>query len=211
MPYPTLFSTLDGFGVLVFAIAGAIQAGRKDMDIFGMSVVAVVTAVGGGTLRDLLLGATPVFWVQQPYIIGIALLAALATFGYAWVSRLPPKSLRVADALGLAVFVVLGTQKALSWEAPLFIAVLMGVMSGVTGGIIRDLLCGEIPYIFRNEIYATAALLGALVYALGTPLLGAGWGVGLSLLTTLGLRLMAVYLNWSLPAPRNRDRRSYGP
>ena len=210
-PYPNLFTTLDLFGVAIFAIAGAIQAGRRDMDIFGMSVVAVVTAVGGGTLRDLLLGATPVFWVREPLAIWVAMGGAILTFVYARMSRLPPKSLRLADALGLAVFTILGTQKALLWGAHPFVAVLMGVMSGVAGGIVRDLLCAEVPFIFRREIYATAALLGAIVYVVGNAVAGPGWGVSISLLTTLSLRLTAIYRDWSLPAPRNRDRGSYGP
>lgn len=210
-PYPDLFTALDLLGVAVFAIAGAIQAGRNDMDIFGMSVVAVVTAVGGGTLRDLLLGAAPVFWVKQPLSIWIAMGMAVLTFAYAWMWRIPPKSLRIADAVGLAVFVVLGTQKALLWGAHPFIAALMGVMSGVTGGIIRDLLCTQIPFIFRREIYATAAFAGAAMYMLVTAFVGPNWGVGASVATTLGLRLTAVYRDWSLPAPENQDRGSYGP
>jgi uncharacterized membrane protein YeiH len=195
-----MLSLLDLFGVAVFAASGALMAGRKRMDLFGVVVLAVVTAVGGGTLRDVLLGITPVFWVRDPLPIVVALGAALATVAAARRWRLERPALLVADAFGLALFTVLGAEHALHAGTPAVVALIMGVMSGVAGGIVRDLLCSEVPLILRREIYATAALLGAAVFVglcwlgVGRPLaITAGMGAGLT------LRLAAIRWSFSLP------------
>jgi uncharacterized membrane protein YeiH len=184
----------------VFAASGALLAGRKRLDLFGVVVIGLVTAVGGGTLRDLLLGATPVFWVRNPRYVGVAVAAVVAVLvGARWLGR-RRSALLVADACGLALFSVLGAREAIGAGAPPAIAVAMGVMTGVAGGLMRDVLCGEIPLILRREVYATAALAAAGVFV-GLTALGVGadaplWG---GILAGLGLRLAAIRWGFSLP------------
>lgn len=156
--------SLDLFGVAVFAISGALTAGRKSMDLFGVVVVAVITAIGGGTVRDVLLDAHPVFWIQDPTYLIVILAATAATLLYARFRRPPRASLLVADAFGLAVFTFIGAQTAYSAGVSDLIVVLMGTITGVAGGVMRDVLCAEVPLILRREVYATAAIAGAAVY-----------------------------------------------
>lgn len=200
---------LDLFGIAVFAVSGAIAAGRARLDLFGVVVVAGVTAVGGGTLRDMLLGAQPVFWITDTTYLIVAAAAAAATFVYSPRGEVPAGTLRVADALGLAVFTVLGAAKAQSFEAPALVVIMMGTMSGVAGGAIRDLLCGEIPLVLRQEVYATASLAGGTLYVI-LDALAVPWpwpalaGMGLVLV----IRLASIYWHWSLPVaaqPKERD------
>ncbi len=184
----------------MFAASGALLAGRKRLDLFGVVVIGLVTAVGGGTLRDLLLGATPVFWVRHPTYVAVAVLAVVVVLvGARWLGR-RRGPLLVADACGLALFSVLGAREALAAGASPAIAVAMGVMTGVAGGLMRDVLCGEMPLILRQEVYATAALTAAGVFV-GLTALGVGgdaplWG---GILAGLGLRLAAIRWGFSLP------------
>lgn len=197
---PVIYA-LDLFGVVVFAVAGSLAAGKKDMDLFGAVVVALATALGGGTLRDLILGAYPVFWISDPTYILVTVAASLFTFVVA--RRIGPLGglLRVADAFGLALFTVIGVKKALSLDVAPLISVMMGVMTGVAGGMIRDLLCGEIPLVLRAEIYATASLCGAVAFVLLAPLLPSERSaLILAAGVTLGLRLAAIRWKLSLPA-----------
>ncbi len=196
----TLLYAMDLFGVAVFAITGSLAAGKKHMDLFGVVVLATVTAVGGGTLRDLVLGASPVFWVDAPIYLLVAVATAIVTFFLVRFCGLPLKLLSVADAFGLAVFTVLGTQKALDMGISPGIAVVMGVMTGVFGGMIRDVLSGEIPLILRREIYATASLCGAIVFCvISVALQYQGLAALASVIVTLGLRLSAIKWKMSLP------------
>lgn len=165
-----LMYALDLVGVAVFATSGGLKASQKQMDLFGFILVATVTGIGGGTLRDLLLGIRPVFWVAQVEYLGISAVLAIFVFFVAHRLRSRQSWLVWADAVGLATFCIVGSQVALTAGTPVAVAVLMGVMTATFGGVIRDVLCGEIPLILRREVYATAAALGALVYvaALGT-------------------------------------------
>lgn len=195
-----LLHILDIFGVAVFAISGALAAGKRRMDLFGVVVLASVTALGGGTLRDMILDTGPVFWVTDPIYLIVAVVAAVATFFTVRLFKLPLMLLAIADALGLAVFTVLGTEKALALDMPASIAVVMGVMTGVVGGMIRDVLSGEIPLILRKEIYATASLCGAIVLTLTiTKIQIRELAVIASIIVTLGLRLSAIKWKISLP------------
>lgn len=185
--------------VVVMAAAGVLEAGRKPIDIFGSVVVALAAALGGGTLRDLLLDRT-VFWVaEQTYLIA-ATAAALGSFALARLTRLPPQWFLLPDAAGLALFTVLGTQIALDTGAPWFVAGFMGVVTGVVGGILRDVLCNEMPLVFTGQLYATASWLGALLLLL---LLYAGVGRGtaaaVAMAAIFGLRLAAIRYNLQLP------------
>ena len=155
---------LDIFGIIVFALSGALMAGRYQLDPFGVVVLASVTAVGGGTIRDVIL-QTPVFWVEKPYYLYVILATALLTIVLIrQPKRIPKRFLLIADALGLALFAVLGTQKALYLGAPVPVAIVLGTITGVAGGMIRDVLCNVIPMILRQEIYALAAMLGGSLF-----------------------------------------------
>jgi len=192
---------LDLFGVAVFAVTGALAAGRKSMDLFGVMVLATVTAIGGGTMRDLFLGVRPVFWVDQPVYLMVITGAALATVGLQRrLGFLLDKPLIYFDAFGLALFAVIGAQKALMLGAPALVCIVMGVMTGTFGGVIRDTISDKFPLIFRSDIYATCAVLGAGVYV-GLMKLGLGESLAVSvgLLAGLGLRLAAIRWHLTLP------------
>lgn len=155
---------LDLAGVIVFAASGALAAARKNMDIFGFIVIATVTGIGGGTIRDLLLGAGPVFWVNSPIYLVLTTATAILTFFIAPHLESRLKVLLWADAVGLAVFCTLGVDRALSLPTSGLIAVLMGVITATFGGLVRDVLCNEIPLLLQKEIYALAALAGAATH-----------------------------------------------
>ncbi len=197
---------LDLFGVAVFAVSGSLAAGRKRMDIFGVIVLGLVTAVGGGTLRDLLLNAGPVFWVDDPVYLLIAVASSLLTFIAVRAISIPWRGLLISDAIGLAVFMAIGTAKALAITNAPSVAVVMGIMTGVAGGMIRDVLSAEVPLILRKEVYATAALCGSLAYVI---LLGVGmpgiFSLLLSALVTLCIRLAAIHWGFSLPVFKSKD------
>ncbi|QCU90218.1 trimeric intracellular cation channel family protein [Thiomicrorhabdus sediminis] len=199
MIFETSIYFLDLLGTAVFAITGLLAARRKQLDLFGAIVIAMVTAIGGGTLRDLIIGV-PVFWTQQDIYIYVVVVAALLLFFLARYKRLPVKLLLFLDALGLAVFTIIGTQKAmlLGFSDP--IAIMTGIMTGVVGGIIRDVLVGEIPLVFRKEIYATASFIGASVFLLlehaGVELYVATW---MAMLLVLSARVWAIVFHIELP------------
>lgn len=200
--HSTLTFFLEHFGVAVSAVAGVLAARGRQVDLFGVVVLALVTALGGGTIRDVCLGATPVFWVQDPRYVLTAVLAGLATFAFARRRDPPMNLLEIADAFGLAFFTMVGARKSLSHEAGPTIAIALGTITGVAGGILRDVLLNELPLVFRKAIrlYATAAMLGAGVYlALRLAHLREPWPVLVGMLTTLGLRLAAIRWNWALP------------
>ena len=203
-----LIYLLELFGVAVFAISGALVAARKDMDPFGVIVIAVVTALGGGTLRDVLLARHPIFWFENVTYLVVTIAAAVFTMFYTRYRTAPLKALLIADAFGLAIFTVIGCQKAFQADASSLIVIFMGVVTGVTGGMIRDILCGEIPLILRREIYATASLAGGIVwvilYSRGIP---AWMAVGSAGVTTLAIRLISLHWQLSLPVFMERKEK----
>jgi uncharacterized membrane protein YeiH len=192
----------DLFGIFVFAVSGALMAGRKSMDLFGVLVIAIITALGGGTLRDLILDRHPVVWIRDDSYILVACLGALATVAWVRLTRpIPQTGLLVADAVGLAVFTVGGAGVALAEGAPPSTAVIMGVMTGVAGGVMRDVLCNQIPLIFQKEIYATACIAGVLVLLLlRETVLAPEWAAGIAMAMVLVARLAAI--RWRLSLPR---------
>jgi uncharacterized membrane protein YeiH len=197
----------EAFGVAVFALTGALTAARKGMDPFGFALLATVTGVGGGTLRDLLLGTRPVFWVGDPTDVLVCLGIAALTFifGPTRVARLDAggrgRTLLWADAMGLAMFAVVGTQKALAAGVPPVSAIALGTITATFGGIIRDLLAGMTPLVLRQEIYVTAAFLGAAVLVLGQGLgFSAALSAGAGFCAAFALRALAILRGWSLPA-----------
>jgi len=158
------FHWFDLLGIAVFAISGTLAAWRKQMDGFGVIVLATVTAIGGGTLRDLILDS-PVIWLSNnSYFLAIFAAAGLTILLVRNRLVIPNNTLQIADAIGLAFFVIMGTQKALDHGTSGFVAIMMGTMSGVCGGMIRDVLCREIPMVFRGELYAITCIFGGLVY-----------------------------------------------
>jgi uncharacterized membrane protein YeiH len=163
LPLDRLMYGISLVAVAMMAAAGVLEAGRKRFDLFGMVVVALAAALGGGSLRDVLLDR-PVFWVaDQTYLIA-ALIAAMLTFFLARIFALPARLFLIPDAAGLALFTISGTKAALVWGAPWLVASFMGVITGVVGGILRDVLCNEDPLVFQGTLYATAAWAGALVF-----------------------------------------------
>lgn len=187
-------------GVAVFAVSGALAAGRKSLDLLGVVVIAWVTATGGGTLRDLLLDRA-VFWIQQPMFLVVAFSAAMLTVPYVRFARPPEKFLLLADALGLALFSILGAQIAIGLGQSGLIAVVMGTITGVFGGVLRDVLCNEIPMILRKgNIYATAAIAGCTLlvvlrhFGVATPV-----AASLGMFLVAALRIAAIVFGLSLP------------
>ena len=161
----TALRVVELTGIGVASVSGALTALRKRLDVFGIVVAALVTAVGGGTLRDLLLGRRPVAWMRNPWGIVLAVVVALATAMYTRGRKSPElRWLLIADAFVLAFFTIAGTRIALEEQQPLVTAVLIGMVSGVAGGIVRDVLCNEVPLVFRGELYAIASLAGGFVY-----------------------------------------------
>src|SRR5215216_5541540 len=188
-------------GIVVFAISGALAAGRKGLDLIGVVVLAMVTAIGGGTIRDVLLDRHPIFWLADPAYPLVIIAAALATVLYARAWR-PPESARlVADALGLALFSVAGAQIAERAGVPAVAGVLLGTVTGAAGGAVRDVLSAEIPLVLRRgDLYASAAIAGTSAYfalaALGvgrTPATLTGMAI------VAGVRLAAIWWRLRLP------------
>jgi uncharacterized membrane protein YeiH len=193
---------LELLGVAVFAVSGVLAAGRKGLDVLGVAVIAVVTAVGGGTLRDLLLDRHPIFWIANTTHLWVILGATAITLAYVrfWIAT--RRALLVADALGLAFFTIAGVQITQQGGYSDLIALLMGTITGVAGGVFRDVLTAEIPLVMRpGRLYATAAIVGAVSYllleGLGVPSAGAALaGMGI----IAALRLAAILWRLELPA-----------
>ncbi|NOH96801.1 TRIC cation channel family protein [Vibrio sp. 99-70-13A1] len=192
---------IDLFGTAIFAISGVILAGRLKMDPFGVAVLGSVTAIGGGTIRDMALGATPVFWITDTTYLWVILTTCLITM---IIIRRPKRLawwiLPVCDAIGLAVFVGIGVEKALSYQDSALVAIIMGVITGCGGGIIRDVLAREVPMVLRSEVYATACIVGG---AFHTTALTMGYDNSSAfisgVLSTLIIRLGAIRWHLSLP------------
>jgi uncharacterized membrane protein YeiH len=196
-------------GVAVFAVSGALEAGRKHFDWLGVVVIAFVTAVGGGTLRDLLLDQN-IFWIRDPTYVYSVLIATALTLIYVRFRSPPRTSLLIADALGLALFTISGAQIAESQNLPPIIVIFMGTITGAVGGVIRDVLCGDVPILLRPaELYATTAIAGASVYLILQEL-----DVEVSTSALIGMAVIAVFriaaIFWKLRLPVFRlgdDRR----
>jgi uncharacterized membrane protein YeiH len=205
----TILQLLDYAGVAVFAATGALAASRRQVDLIGFIFLAIVTGVGGGTLRDVILGQLPVFWVGEPgYLIVAAATAVLVYFTahlvwsrYVWLLWL--------DAIGLSAYCVIGAAKGLALGVPAPIAVVTGVMTATFGGILRDIVTGEPSVLMRREIYLTAALAGASAYTLlaqfGAPSAPA---VLVSALTAFLVRGGALHFGWKFPVFHAREGRT---
>lgn len=160
----SLIYLLDLSAVAVCAITATLEAHRRELDLFGVWVIAIISGIGGGTVRDILLGRLPVYWIHDPVYVMVGIVAGTLTFFLGRRLSLPKNFFLIPDALGLALFTVIGTSVALKLGTPWLIASLMGVITGVFGGVMRDILCNEVPLILRTDIYATASLAGALLF-----------------------------------------------
>lgn len=192
--------------VAVSALTGVLDAGRQKMDLVGVVMVGCATALGGGTMRDLLLDR-PVFWISDQTYLVVALATTVLTFFAVRGLRLPPRLFLVPDAVGLALFTIVGTQVALEWQAPWLVATLLGVITGVIGGVLRDVLCNQVPLVFvRGELYASAAWAGALalvgLQALGVSPVAAAW-IGMAVV--LSARLAAMAFRITLPTYSEKE------
>lgn len=203
-----LLITLDFASTLIFALTGALTASRKEMDVVGFMWLAVATGVGGGTLRDLLLGA-PVFWINRPSVIALCLAVAVLTHFTAHLMESRYRYILWFDALGMGFVAIAGTGKALDYETSALIAVVMGVFTASVGGIIRDLLGQEPSVVMRREIYVTCAASGASAYAaLRLAGIDGLWTTSAGIAIAVGLRLLALARGWSMPIYRPRPGRT---
>lgn len=197
-----LIYSLDLIGTFVFAISGTLTAMNKKFDIFGAAVIAFVTAVGGGTIRDLLIGSQPVGWMLDlNYLIVIAAAVPTSFFFKMYIQKLR-RTMFLFDTIGIGLFTILGLQKTLDFDLVPVVALMMGIVSAVFGGVVRDILCNEVPLIFRKEIYATACLAGGLLY-LGLQYLGLAYhlSIWITVFFIIILRILAIKKHWSLPIP----------
>ena len=200
-----LFQTvIELIGIFSFAASGIIAALRKKMDWVGISLVAGLTAFGGGTLRDVLLDRRPFFWVENSYWLWVIIALTIIS---SWVIKhkhiaYTEKMIQVPDALGLSLATILGTQIALQFQMPLIVAILMGVVSATFGGVLRDMVCKEVPQLFSDHRpYALIAFLGSFTYILlSTYFLSTSISVLISFLLILILRIVAIYRDWKLPS-----------
>lgn len=195
-----LIYTLNIIGTFVFAISGALTASEKKMDAFGSAVIALITALGGGTLRDILIGSQPVGWLLDPnYLYTVLAALAFSYFFKKWIVKLT-RTMFLFDTIGIGLFAVLGMQKTLSYGLSPAIAIMMGAVSAVFGGVLRDVLSNRVPLIFRKEIYATACLAGAsLYYGLTFTPLPDSWSIWIAVVVVMGIRILAVKRGWGLP------------
>lgn len=195
-----LLNTLSLVGIFAFAVSGALFAAEKQMDILGYLLIAAVTAIGGGSLRDLLLGISPVFWVSEPYPMTLAMLAAVLTYFLLPLLQQRDRWILWMDAVGLSIFAVLGAEAALQQQTPALVAIVMGVMSATFGGLLRDVLCAEMLTLMRPELYITCAVTSAALYVV---LSMAGFDFATAALTAFAagfvLRGVAIVYGVTLP------------
>ncbi|MCB1538919.1 MAG: trimeric intracellular cation channel family protein [Rhodospirillales bacterium] len=194
----TVLTLIDYAGIAVFAVTGALVAARKKLDIVSFVLLAIATGIGGGTLRDMMLGRLPVFWVREPGYLVDCVVTGAVMFFVAQRIHAYAKWIVWGDAIGIALFTVTGTRIAQEAGAGWAVSITMGVITSIVGGIIRDLLAGEPSLILRKEIYATACVFGALTY-LAVHALVPGWGVVLGMAVTFVIRAAAIHWRLQLP------------
>lgn len=182
------------------AMSGALAAGRRRMDIFGVAVVAFVTALGGGTVRDLILGHFPIGWTQHPSYIYLVIGAGLLTVLVAPYLHRLHRLFLILDALGLVAFSLIGCDVALRMDYPVAVVIMAGMITGIFGGILRDVLCAQVPVVFQREIYAMVSLAVCVLFlSLRAWGVDPMWNTIISLVLGLSLRLAAIRFGWSLP------------
>ncbi|WP_299439981.1 trimeric intracellular cation channel family protein [uncultured Aquimarina sp.] len=205
----TLFDILDILGTIAFAISGALSAMNRRLDLFGIFIIAFVTAIGGGTLRDVLIGATPVSWMHNT--LNMYLIGGVAGLSIIFRNKLDylKKSVFLFDTIGLGIFTIIGVEAGIQTKLDPIFCIALGAMTGCFGGVIRDILCNEIPVIFRKEIYATASIAGGIcfmiLYSLKAP-------INIIYITTtlliIVIRLLVVKFQISLPLFTVRNQKN---
>jgi uncharacterized membrane protein YeiH len=195
MLYVILYIALAAEGM-----AAALSAGRRNMDWFGVCLLACVTALGGGTIRDLFLGHYPLFWVENPYVLLMVSGAALATIALARVIEKLRWAFLLLDGLGLVTFTIIGCDIAMEVNAHPLIVLVSGMVTGIFGGILRDVLCNDVPLVFRGELYATVSIVTGVIYYLG---LNFGLPTDLVIVVAFAvgfpLRVLAILKKWEMP------------
>ena len=195
----TLLAALDFGSVLIFALTGALVASRAQLDIVGFAFIACLTAVGGGTLRDIMIGSTPVAWMQDDiYVYLIMATVPIIFLAKPLIQRLR-RGVFLFDTIGIGLFTILGLQKTLALGLSPLIAIMMGVVSAVFGGVIRDVLSDREPLIFRKEIYALACLAGALFYLGALEFFEVEIAMLISITIVIAIRLLAIRFSWEVP------------
>ena len=203
----TVLFVLEIVGTLAFAVSGAFVGVRRDMDVFGVIILGLTTAVGGGVIRDLILGLTPPRTFQHPIYAMIAVAASVAVFliarrGFTEKTTGPYSVVMlIMDSLGLGAFTVsaIGTALEQGVEYNAFLLVFTGVVTGVGGGVLRDVMAGQTPYIFLKHVYASASLLGAVLCVIMMPLTGDAWAIAIGMAAVVITRLLSAYFRWNLP------------
>lgn len=191
---------IDILGTIAFAISGVLVAMEKKLDIFGVFIIAFVTAVGGGTLRDMLIGSTPVFWMRDysyiSMIIGTVIFAVL----FAKHLHNFRKTLLFFDAIGIGLFTMVGVEKGLAYDLLPIMCIALGTITACFGGVIRDILCNQIPAVFSKEIYATPCILGGIIYfgLMRLPIENA-YAYSMAIMVIIVVRLLALRFGISLP------------
>lgn len=202
---PTSFVVIEFIGTFAFAISGIRLASAKHFDVFGAWIVGLATAIGGGTMRDLMLGVNP-FWMTNSIYFICSGLAVIWVMAYGKYLIRQKNTLFIFDTIGLALFNVIGIEKTLNMGFPYWTAITMGTITGAAGGVFRDVFINEVPLIFRKEIYALACVAGGLIYVLGIKLgMSVEVNALLSSVTVIVIRVLAVKYHWILPRLKGED------
>ena len=203
----TVLLVLEIVGTAAFAVSGAFVGVRRDMDVFGVIILGLTTAVGGGIIRDLILGMTPPHTLQHPIYAMLAIAASIIVFLIArrgWTEKTSGPygtAMLVMDSLGLGAFTVsaIGTALEQNQDYGAFLLIFVGVVTGVGGGVLRDVLSGQTPMIFLKHVYASASIFGAILCVLLMPLTGDTWAIALGMASVVVIRLLSAYFRWNLP------------
>ena len=196
----TILAMLSIAAYIAVGMTAALAAGRREMDWFGVAVLGSITALGGGSTRDMLLGHYPLAWVKEPWLLALTAGAALATIPLGRVVHHFRLLFLVLDAIGLVVFTILGCDVALDLGHSLVIAVVAGMITGCVGGVLRDILCNDVPLLFRSELYASVSLVTGAIYV-GAAHFGVNHGLSTAIVFIIGLtfRLLAIMFHWEMP------------
>jgi uncharacterized membrane protein YeiH len=199
-PSDTVLHLLSLVAIAAQAMTAALAAGRRSMDWAGVCMLGCITALGGGTIRDVLLGHYPLLWVQNAFYLGLTAVAALVTIAIARLVYRLTLAFLVLDAVGLVVFTIAGCDVAWQVDASLPIVIVAGMITGCAGGVLRDILCNDVPLLFRSELYASVSVITGLFYATGFTLMlnGELW-TALTFLLGLTFRLLAIRYKWDMP------------
>ncbi|MBC9175915.1 trimeric intracellular cation channel family protein [Pseudoroseomonas ludipueritiae] len=200
VPSASLLAAIYLVAITAEAMSGALAAGRRNMDIFGVAVIAFVTALGGGTIRDLTLGRFPIGWTQHPEYVYLVISAGLLTTVVASFMGNLKRVFLVLDAMGLVAFSLIGCSVALKMDYPTIVVIMSGMITGICGGILRDVLCNQVPVVFRRELYASVSLaVCALFLSLRALGIDTDLNTAISFTAGLTLRLLAIWGGWRLP------------